>query len=320
MRAIQKEQSHEMAYEKPAAQMKGQKARKAYIICKQGISAAAHSPAAWLFAALWLLSAVYPVLAGYAGLVAVAFLVLVVVLLLSLLTLPLTAGTPTLARAQDRPASRGILWVQIAILLTFIVFTGLRGMAFHGNLPSFLLFLAPMMDALNKVSFMLVNPILYFVLPMALLLILGVRWREVGLGRGYHSWRVTLLWSFLMLVLLLAALVLQRVGILPLLLALLSNSLQNGFFEGFLFRGALMSRLGRLFRQRWDWAIVLSALTFGLWHIGLEAQGFNGNYLLGAAHTILMQAVYGVGFAIVVYRTRNLLASSIIHVLLNVTL
>ena len=47
---------------------------------------------------------------------------------------------------------------------------------------------------------------------------------------------------------------------------LLHNSLRNGFFEEFLFRGALLAILIQLVHMQW--AIVLSSLLFGLWHLG----------------------------------------------------
>lgn len=96
---------------------------------------------------------------------------------------------------------------------------------------------------------------------------------------------------------------------------LLHNSLRNGFFEEFLFRGALLAILIQLVHMQW--AIVLSSLLFGLWHLGANTVGFDGNFLAGAAFGVMNQAVIGLGLAVVVFRTRNLLASSIIHVLLN---
>lgn len=302
-------------------QVNRQRMYKAYSICQQGVIHGVQSRAAWLFAAAWIVSAASLAFAGYGHLVAVASLVLLAVLFFSVFTLPFTEGSPTFAAAQDRPTSRAKLWIQLAIVLVFILFNGLRGMYFHLNLPTVvthLPLLMPVLAFVDRFPFRLINPLLYFVLPMAVLFLTGMRWREVGLGPGYHSWRVTALWCSVLIITILVALVVGTWEIVPLLLAIVSNSLQNGFFEEFLFRGVLMSRLGRLLNNRWDWAIVLSSLIFGLWHLGVEASGFNENYLLGAAHSILMQAVYGLGFAIVTYRTRNLLASSIIHVLLNV--
>jgi membrane protease YdiL (CAAX protease family) len=93
--------------------------------------------------------------------------------------------------------------------------------------------------------------------------------------------------------------------------------LNSGPFEEFLFRGALMTRLARLLGN--GWGIMLSGLAFGLLHMAtIAASQTHGNVLAGAAIGLLQQGIGGVGFAIVVCRTRNLLATSIIHVISNV--
>ena len=94
-------------------------------------------------------------------------------------------------------------------------------------------------------------------------------------------------------------------------------NLFSNFYEEFIFRGALFTRLARLLGA--GWGIVLSGISFGLLHTATEtASDTRGNLLAGAALAILLQGVGGVGFAIVLRRTRNLLASSIIHVISNV--
>ena len=96
----------------------------------------------------------------------------------------------------------------------------------------------------------------------------------------------------------------------------LSNSLNNGFFEEFLFRGALQTRLRRLAGP--GWALVLQALIFGPWHLGL---GFtdtgHAGWLPALASTLVHQAVVGLGFGVIFERTRNLLAPSVVHVVAN---
>ena len=76
-----------------------------------------------------------------------------------------------------------------------------------------------------------------------------------------------------------------------------------------------MTRLSYLLCD--DWGLVLSTLIFGLFHIGVQTSAVHGDWLAGAAYTIIDQAVIGLGMAIIFLRTRNLLASSIFHVLLD---
>jgi membrane protease YdiL (CAAX protease family) len=158
-------------------------------------------------------------------------------------------------------------------------------------------------------------PVLYFVLPLIILLLLGANIREIGLGRSYHGWRVALLWSILPLIGLGVFLVLGVASLGGIAIRVANNFFQNGFFEEFLFRGALMTRLCYLLRN--DWGLILSTLIFGFSHIGVQTQAFGGDWLLGVASTIVNQAVLGLGFAIIFARTRNLLASSVFHVILD---
>lgn len=163
----------------------------------------------------------------------------------------------------------------------------------------------------------LANPAQYFLLPLPFLLLLGARFRELGFERGHRTWRVLALWCFVPVVLLilqfaLGWLTLGRIG-----RRLVSNSLQNGFFEEFLFRGALQTRL-RSFMSP-SWAIVLQALAFGgLWHIGIGFRETGSQDIIaGVANAIVIRAAMGAAFGIVFQRTRNLLACSVIHVMTN---
>ena len=158
-------------------------------------------------------------------------------------------------------------------------------------------------------------PVLYFVLPVALLLLLGARWREIGFGRGYRSWAVILPFSVPLLVLIVLKLVSGEKGLLILLYLFIQNNLLNGFFEEFLFRGALMSRLNLLFG--WSWGVELATLIFGLFHAPTYTAVFQGDLPAGIAYSLANPVVFGLCFAIIVLRTRNLFASSMIHALFN---
>ena len=99
--------------------------------------------------------------------------------------------------------------------------------------------------------------------------------------------------------------------------SLIGNSLHNGFFEEFLFRGVLLTRLSRLFGT--IWRMVLSSLLFGFWHLGAALCSAHESLLAALAMTTLAQGLLGLGWAIAFVRTRNLLAPSVIHVLFSVS-
>lgn len=272
------------------------------------------SPAAWIFGAAWLFSASYLLLTGYGADVLPSLGLLLMVMVLSLLTLPLTRGAP-LASPSATPRVR--VWVQLAIVLVFVLFTGYRGLLLNGAVsvkPGSLPLVTPLIVFLARFPLDVINPLLYCVLPLLFFLLAGLGLREVGFAPGYRTSAVTLLWVTPLLAVLIVSL-LGGARLPTLGLALLHNSLRNGFFEEFLFRGALLAVLVRLLDRRWS--IVLSALLFGLWHLATNTVGFGGNFLAGAAFGVVDQAVIGLGLALVVSRTHNLLASSVIHVLLN---
>lgn len=274
------------------------------------------SPAAWLFSTAWLLALAYLTLAGYGAQLLLPLSLVLLILVLSLLTIPLTMDAP--ASSSQTTISKVRLWVQLIILMLFILFTGYRGILLNGALSvqaSSIPAVAHLVVLSARFPLDAVNPLLYFVLPMLLLLLIGVRWREVGFAPGHRVWAVTLLWCGLPVVLIVISVLRGGTQLSTLGLALFHNSLRNGFFEEFLFRGAFMAVLIRLLDNRWG--IVLSSLIFGLWHVGTNTVMFSGNFLAGVAYGMLVQALIGLGFAIVVYRTRNLLASSIIHVVFN---
>jgi membrane protease YdiL (CAAX protease family) len=65
------------------------------------------------------------------------------------------------------------------------------------------------------------------------------------------------------------------------------------------------------------WALAVQALIFGLWHLSANTQMMDGNVLAGLAVCTLVQIVSGLVYGLVFLRTRNLLAPSVAHVLMN---
>ena len=96
---------------------------------------------------------------------------------------------------------------------------------------------------------------------------------------------------------------------------LFSNTFQNGFFEEFLFRGALQSRLTRLLGS--SWGLVISSLVFGAIHFGMNLRGANGDVAGAIAICVLVQAPLGLALGLMFHRTKSLLACSVVHVVIN---
>ena len=284
------------------------------------------SPAAWLFSTAWLISVAYLITTGRMLVFIDSLRYPLIALVFGLLTIALTSQAKSLPPLETH-CSRPQLWLQVSILALVILFTAYIGIMLHQHIPQAirqLPVLYPMAIGLYRLftlppllsdSSVVVIPLLYFVIPFPLLLLLGARPRELGFARGYRSWIVALLWSILPLILIALNLIGGQASFGQTLLLLYKNIFRNGFFEEFLFRGALMSRLTYLLDA--NWGLALSSLLFGLWHIGLQTSNMNGDWLAGLANCVLMQAVFGLGMALVLRRTCNLLAPSIYHVLIN---
>jgi membrane protease YdiL (CAAX protease family) len=291
---------------------------------KPTMRAALTSPQVWIFGMLWLASALLLSISGQASLALTGLILLVGISLFCLLTSALTEPNPPTAPPYESQ-ERLRLALQILIILAVIGLTGYRGLVFHGALPMEpglpgWVSLVRLLEHYGSTWFgndnYLANPVLYFVLPLVFLLLLGARPAELGLGRGHRVWRVTLLWSSVPLLVIAFGLVAGWSTLGLVLLRLLSNTLNNGFFEEFLFRGALQTRLRHFLSP--SWALLIQALIFGAWHLGLGYSNTGGESLLTAlASTMVSQAVLGVGFGYIFERTRNLVASSIVHILLN---
>jgi membrane protease YdiL (CAAX protease family) len=287
------------------------------------LSSVMKSSAAWFLCALLFVAAVVLVLKGRTDVIRGALPWLVGVPVLALLTIPLTVRVNRLPPIMTRN-SRKQLWWQTIIVLAIIVLATYRDIVL--SVPH-----APQIPVLYPLSYTSIYflgisnrppgnlvsvPILYILIPLLLLFLSGARWSEFGLGRGYNVWRVALLWSIFPV---LGFLNLMRQGavasLAQFLQHLLRAFLQNGFSEEFLFRGVLLTRLSYLIRG--DWALVLSTLIYGLFFIGVQTNTVGGDWVVGAASTILIQAITGLGAAIIYRRTRNLIAPTIFQVTLD---
>jgi membrane protease YdiL (CAAX protease family) len=267
-------------------------------------------PVVLVFGLLWIASALAIALLGGWELFVARLPPILFFWFMAFLTLAITRPAPT--ATVDDPAAARKARLQLAFILIMIVLTAIHGLVFHRVIPedSPLAFTFRLGQALG----LLANPVFYFILPLTALLLLGANFRELGFGRGQRVWRVTALWCAVPLIYWGIGLAGGSLAIGALLRELANNAIQNGFFEEFLFRGALQTRLRLLTSP--TTAIIVTSLVFGLWHLGL---GFSeAGSLPGAiAVCIYSTAAYGLGFSIIMERTRNLLAPSIVHVVTN---
>jgi membrane protease YdiL (CAAX protease family) len=222
------------------------------------------------------------------------------------------------------------LGIQLVLLVGVVVVTAFDGLHFHG-VTTFTLYVPIWTEASDWAGRMgeqylsrewvggpyqaLANPMRYALLPLVFLLPLtGARY--LGLGRGHRVVRVMALWCALPLIIAATFLFLGQSTLVGFGKRLVSNTLQNGPFEEFLFRGAIQTRLTALLGPAWG--LTLSSLAFGVWHLGLGYTMMGKQSVAdGLAVTVLIQTVTGVGFGYLFHRTRNLMAGSVFHVVSN---
>jgi membrane protease YdiL (CAAX protease family) len=282
----------------------------------------AASRQARLFGAVWLAAAATLVVTGQGFSALDGALFGLAYLGFSLVTVAITEPKSAQPASSTR---RPRVWVQLGIVALFVTLTAWRGLGFHdvvgpeATMPLW----SPLVDTLQRAGDrwfgngnFVANPVLYVGIPLPLLLLAGARLRSLGFGAGHRTTRVLLLWSAVPLAVFGYALIAGVLAPGVLIARVISNTLNNGFFEEFLFRGALQTRLRGLVGP--SSALILQALVFGVWHLGL---GFTETGHVGLvpalASTVAHQAIIGLAFGILFERTRNLLAPSVAHVLIN---
>jgi membrane protease YdiL (CAAX protease family) len=275
----------------------------------------------WLFAGLVIMALGYLLTLGTPGILeSVALLVAHAAYLglLTWMTVRQTSPMPAAAVAPSTP--RWLILLQLMVLVAVLIITGLPAQA-PTIWSAMVATVAGWGDILLPADWVgdggnaLANPVQYALIPFLMLIILRAKPAELGLGPGWRVGRVCLIWLALPALILM---VLVGLGLLPLqslARRLLSNALQNGFFEEFLLRGALQTRLERLCSPT-D-ALIIQALAFGMWHIEANTRMMDGNLLAGLAVCIASQAISGLCLGIVFRRTGNLIAPGVAHVALN---
>jgi membrane protease YdiL (CAAX protease family) len=243
------------------------------------------------------------------------FYMLLLLWLTKRITEPLVVGETM--PSENKPRLRA----QLAVILAVILLTGLHSesIPLWSNMAAWFRALGDSTlpaEWFGGPGNVVSNPVQYFVIPILLLLLLGARPRELGFRRGNKSMQVSLLWLAVPAVVLIGLLVTGNLAPQALVRRIVSNTFQNGFFEEFLFRGALQTRLSYFLIT--PWTLASQALIFGLWHLQANTMAMNGNLLAGLALCLVSQTVTGFVFGYILLRTRNLLAPTVAHVAMNV--
>jgi membrane protease YdiL (CAAX protease family) len=156
-------------------------------------------------------------------------------------------------------------------------------------------------------------PVVVFVLPLVVVVALGARAGDIGLQRGYRPFAVAGVWMGLRALMLLPAIIagqgLRVAGMMVL------HLVGVAFPEELLFRGLLQTRLSMVVGS--GWAVVLTGLLFGLWHLGVNTTAYGGDLATAAARSMVVQGMLGLGYSYALARTRSLVAPSLAHAAFN---
>jgi uncharacterized membrane protein YozB (DUF420 family) len=149
------------------------------------------NPVLWLFIAVYVVALVLFIPAGGTVLDLLSLLIPAFYsLFIAVLVVPLTAGAPSTAWEEAAEAPRARLLIQLVVMAFFLaLYVTLTVVIFSpGSVPGlgpFLLQHSELTMPLAVVSIPVVC-----LLPLVILRLLGVGFREMGLGRGYHAFRV----------------------------------------------------------------------------------------------------------------------------------
>ena len=287
------------------------------------------SPAAWCFATIWITGIIYLTAIGRTDTTVPSLCLLATIMFFCAITVVITKREhkPKVKLSRTRLS---LLLLQIAVIALFICMTFYTSLMFHSivdrhPIPVFSAVIGVFNrlgeqlftnDIVANPTLAIVNPAQYVLLPLPLLLLLGAHFRELGFCRGHRTLSVVALWCFVPAGVLIYLLAFGHLSCRVLIRRWLSHLLINGFGEEFLLRGALQTRLRVLLNP--SWAIVIQALTFGIWHFAAHYKSMSINGITAVImFSIVRTATFGFAYGIIFQRTRNLLACSVFHVVFN---
>lgn len=230
------------------------------------------------------------------------------------------------AKAVPEHSLRGmLLGLQLFVLASVAVFTAVDGLYFHhlsGGIPLWTtLHFALYQSAghlFNDRAFGLglANATLYVLVPLIVLVLLRVPLASLGFGRFQPKAAIiAAIWLTPVVIAEVWGAVASGSAVPVVLHRILTDVLQNGASEEFLFRGAILSRLRLVMRD--DLAVLAQAVVFGLWHVGADLSGFKGNAGLALAEAIAVQTTFGLAMGYLTLRTGNIAIGSLFHALID---
>jgi membrane protease YdiL (CAAX protease family) len=264
---------------------------------RSGVRIPSGPPATLLFAALWVAAAASLALRGFLEELVLAGFVAIVVVLGIVLTQALTSQPMPVERRQDRRTV-----AQALLLVAIVLFSCVR----FG--PPSLIYLTGW-GYLPLWTYVL----MVFVIPLVVVFALGEKPRGIGLTWGRRSFQVAGVWVGLRALMLAPAFVTGHILAVAGMMVL--HVVGVAFPEELIFRGILQTRLCLLLGS--TWAVVLSALLFGLWHLGVNDSAYGGDLATAAARSVLVQGTLGLGYSFAFARTRSLVAPSLAHAAFN---
>jgi membrane protease YdiL (CAAX protease family) len=258
------------------------------------------SPALWLFLAVYLLAlALYlPVGGNESGLLVLLIYTLYYVLI-ALLVFPLTAGAPPAAWEEAADTPRVKMWVQLVVIAFFLaLYLVLTVVIFSpGSIPGFGSFLLPHSQLTVSIAVACIPVVC--LLPLVILRLLGVGFREMGLGRGFHAFRVAAVGCSVPVCALVVLFVLGHFTLPVLGKTVIQVFLVAALPEEVLFRGVLLTRLVRLLGPQWG--IALAVDIFATMHLETDLHQY-GSLPLALVRMVL---------------TRSLLSGVVLHTVLD---
>jgi membrane protease YdiL (CAAX protease family) len=234
----------------------------------------------------------------------------------------------TLTAQQEAVTHRGrYIPLQLVLCGFVVVATGLNGAYFNRVIPGWAR--VPYWGSASDAIFHLAARIMpgpiggsiangvsnfaMYCIPIGVALIaLGVPLSQQGCGRFKRgSLASAAAWLIVPVAAFAYALIAGKVTPMRLLLVWLSNLLQNGFSEEFLFRGAILGRLRAVMKT--EYAIYVQAFAFGLWHLGTDLHQYHGDLANMLADMIGSQVTVGLAIGYLTLRTGNIAIGSAFH-------
>lgn len=274
----------------------------------------------WLGVGFILLSGLYLIISGHGAELLGLWYPYTINIILVLVVIPLTAGrekAPWEERVMDAQG-RLRLWLQVSFSLLCLVVLNYVVAAVVGYVPANIPGVNFLVAMVGKgglgsgipATRLVVALSLEILLPLIFTLLLGARWRELGFCKGHRALTMGLLGGATALICAVVALALGKIGLVQVVALFIQSFLIAGLPEELFSRGIILTRFARLFNV--EWAILISAMIFGLGHFATTLTPQDG-VVATVAFIILHNGFGGLVIGFIFFRTRSLLGPVLMH-------